>query len=347
MTAKEMHIKVEQGIQKIAANRTRKLYPEEIDFVLNGMVTRFIKDGIRLNSEGVYEISELYAQALAPLKVVNYQNPLRKVTDDFYQCNLPADFNYLVSAGISVGSTCSNKEDAIEVTTESWRNYLINLTTTKSAKPYYQTFSILLADGTTISNSQVPGYTGYDRPEQIFQFGNLVKELLWEHGVNAYFEEMDDFSRNGYIIIPGALAPITSVLIDGNAVSVTTTAAVTRTFTDAQVMTMADIRLMKGAYSHALRTTAYYRTSAKSPLAEAHGTGSIYVYVDSSFIVGYLLSTYIRKPRRIDVKLQRNCDIHPDFHEDICDRAVVYLKEKFGQPGWQADLQEKSIQQTL
>jgi len=35
MTIREMHIEIEQATQQVAANRGRKWYPEEIDWVLN------------------------------------------------------------------------------------------------------------------------------------------------------------------------------------------------------------------------------------------------------------------------------------------------------------------------
>lgn len=345
MNINEMHIAINVGLQKMAANRTRKFLPQEIDLGINNSIDRLVKDGIRQNGEGLYEINEFYAQALAPLKEVGIPVRMEKVNPDRFMGYMPADFRFLISAAASVGKACDNT--SLPAHQETWTNFIVPLGTTKTTGPFWQTFSLSLSTGETITNQSIPGYTGYLSKEEQFEFSNIIQEILWEYGINAYLETFAGLYRPNSIIIPAPNALIVNFTIDGTLVVINTAMTTSKTFYEASKVVMSHARVSKGVIAHSARTTPYFESGTDSVLLEEFGLGGLYVYADDSFIVRELQTTYLRKPRKVDVKLQRGCDLHPSFHQDICDRTITHLSERIGDPSWQQKLVEKNAQQPL
>lgn len=346
MNARQMNTDVTLSLQKVAANRTRKFLEEEVDFLLNKMVGRFMRGAIRLNEMGYYEINERYAQALAPLKEVDIPIPFERVSDKLYTGQMPADFLYLVSPGVQVADACGG--NTISHTAQTWRTFSIDLTTAKATGPFWQTFSITLADGTSISQGNFPGYAGYKSKEELWEFARLIQEELWSRGVNVYFETLGDLYKPDNFLMFVPASPITAFTIDGTVKPIPQISSQVRNFGSAPVIEQAGMaRVVKSGMAHRMLTNRYYGTSAASPLLEEFSLGKIQAHVDTTFIVSGLAATYIRRPRKIDVKLHRGCDLHPDFHEEICDMAIVHIKNLIADPSWTAKVQENSLQQVL
>lgn len=347
MNIEEMHITVEQGMQKFAANRTRKFFPEEIDWKINREIERFITIAITENRFGFYEINERYAQAVAPLKETNIGVPAYLVAPDRYKVYMPADFRYMVSPGVVVAVACENSGSGQMQRSESTRNvYAWNLQTAKSTANFWATFSFTFPTG-AITQASIPGWTGYKTNKELFQFANIIQETMWALGINAYFEQFEDLYMPGHLIITGSSLPLSAVVIDGTLVAATTLRTETLTSDNAVYLRSQPGRVMRGSVHHNMRITPYYNTNWESPLLEEFQVGGLSIYADSAYTVRGMEATYLRKPRRVDINLQRSCDLHPAFHETICNMVIQSSLEMVGSPQWQQKVQVDNVPQPL
>ena len=98
-------------------------------------------------------------------------------------------------------------------------------------------------------------------------------------------------------------------------------------------------RLVRGHFRSSLRSSAFAKTTSVSPISAVSGN-QIKVYHDGKFIISKLRVSYVRKPAKISLLLNQNCDIAEEFHQEICDRAVLYIKELIGSPDWEVKLRD-------
>lgn len=336
-----------QGTQKLAANRTRKLQPEEIDWSINRMIEKFMNNAITLKEYGYYEINERYAQAIAPLKETAINVPAYDQGNNLYKVLMPADFRYMVSPGVVRALVCENTAAGSMTKTDSILNvYAWDLRTIKSTPTFWQTFSLIFPGG-SISNATFSGWTGYKTNKEVYQFANLIQESLWAQGINAFFETYDNLYYPGFLLIPGSVSPLTAVTIDGTLVTQTIVSTGTVTINDADVLDIVAGRILRGSVSHTVRTTPYYKTQGNSPLLEEHRIGGLLVYADNTFTVRGLECNYLRKPRKVDVSLQRGCDLHPSYHKTICNMVVEDTLNMIGSAQWQSKVQSDNMPQTI
>lgn len=342
-----MHIEVQQGMQKLASNRTRKLFSEEIDWTLNRMVEKFITSAITENRFGYYEINERYAQAIAPLKEVGVQVQANVAGTNLYAVQMPADFRYMVSPGVIVGVACENQAPGQMSRVTSTQNlYGWDLRTQKTTPQFWAAFSFVFTGG-SLTNANLPGWTGYKTIKEQYQFANVLQEMLWTLGINAYYETYGNLYYPGMLIVPGATTPFSAVSIDGNLVPATTLKTTVIENDNAMYLRTQPGRIMRGSVNHNMRVTPYFNTTWESPLLEESQMGHLQVYADNTYTVRGLEATYLRKPRKIDLSLRRGCDLHPSYHKIICNMAIQDALEQVASPQWTQKVQVDNLPQPL
>ena len=107
MTVQEMHHAVEQGLQKVASNSFDTFLPEEIDFALNKMQERFIKQRFWALSDpkqqGLHG-AQKRVDDLRILTVLDYSDDI--VTPDLYadheDFDLPTDYMFLINGRVKI-----------------------------------------------------------------------------------------------------------------------------------------------------------------------------------------------------------------------------------------------------
>jgi len=103
MTVTEMHHAVEQGLQKVASSSFDTFLPEEIDFALNKMQERFIKQRFWAISDpkgtGLHG-SQKRADDLRIVTVLDYNDNVTtpSLTADHEDFDLPTDYMFLINA---------------------------------------------------------------------------------------------------------------------------------------------------------------------------------------------------------------------------------------------------------
>lgn len=336
MTVREMHLEVNQSLQQVAANRTRKYLSEEIDWVLNKIQARFVQQclrPIRADTSGKYRFADqLRADALRSLIVYKtvtcYYKSLGVV-----QAALPADYQYLMTDVSEYYLKCT--QTPTEVTTnEDYHVLRLNKTSAPTA-PYYVTGTFQIG-GTVLSLpgslSNFSNYTGFAAKEDVIFLKDWILSYLWRNGVEVYWEKYGSIFEPDCFIIPGPLPVPLTLSWDGVGVTQIVTKFQSRTrYTVTGTKQQIDNRLLS-PYDVTSIYTPYYAPSSQTPASELVDN-SLLVYHDVNTIVDGVFLSYVRKPQPISLSLGLNCEINPDFHQTICDMATEYIMKQVKDEG--------------
>jgi hypothetical protein len=180
MYVKEMHIEVNQSLQKISANTTRKMFPEEIDWLLNKHQDRFIKNKLKpRGNTGGFEIEQVDSDAIRTLIKTNVQVPAYKYGAR-YGSNLPGDYKYLIADSSAIKKLC-NKTATAENVTENL--LVIPIKKTVGTSPFYSTVTLTINGSVVFSIASLAqdnnsDYTGFNSSEQIYEISAALLHAL-------------------------------------------------------------------------------------------------------------------------------------------------------------------------
>ena len=340
MFIREMHIEVEQSLQKVAANATRKFLKEEVDWVLNKMMHRFIQSKVKIADSG--KVTQLDTDALRSLVVSGKEIPAIVDNSSRLRFPLPSNYMHLLSDASIVLKKCVE-----EVGTETVSDSFVLVPVSKStlgSPPYYADVS-LTTDGYTYvlpaDLSTLAEYVGFNSVNSVYEVvAYILGKARKYDDAEVYWQFYDDMNAANSFVIKGSTGILT---VDGTTVVGSSSQHnYTRFKTPVQSGSYVDNRLSSTHEISNLRATAFYQTNALSPISELVGN-TLYVYRDDSFIVTKVQVNYIRKPKRMSLDLGIDCEIAEEYHQTICDLAVEYLKGRLGDaPGKQ--LMEQDIQ---
>jgi hypothetical protein len=352
MNVKEMHIEVNQSLQKIAANKTRKLFPEEVDWLLNKNQERFIDLHVtpRKDGSGGFEIDQHATDAVRKLIRTRAVMDCFNTDPKRAAIILPGDYRNLLSDASVLKKLCGSTATSSVLT----KNLLV-IPIRKSAGingVYYANATVTINGNiefniTDITQSYDGSYIGYNSPEQIYEIINIMIWTLKGKGFEVYWEEYGDryYPKSLVVVSAGALSG--SVTLDG----------VTRNGTVLQqsfalkdvtgkISKEVDNTLTPTHKISTLNSTAFFKTMAEGPISELAGT-YLYAYTDETFIVTNMVISYVRKPRRISIILGQDCELAPESHQKICDLTVEYIKAMIADPTWEAKLRDNIARTTL
>lgn len=331
MNVREMHIEVNQSLQKVAANRTRKFLSQETDWVLNKMVDRFIQSKLRPKGNGSFEIDELEVDAISNLIVPNKILGAYIQPGVGYISYLPCDYKYLIADSSFTQPVCGMVPAAYALTL-----VLTSMRQEQSQKTdarYYETVSLAMNATTLNIPADLPyfnKYTGYVSKEDVSFLVPYIRNHF-KPNFQVYWERFADvYQPNHYIIV--AAAPVTATMnLDGIVVTQVSQSSKALTLHLGTTTKAVANRLVPSSKVPELMATAYYKSAAISPISELSGN-NLYVYSDSNFIVTKTRVTYIKEPQVISLDLGTDCDLSGSFHQQICDLAVEYLKGRLENP---------------
>lgn len=326
-----MHIEIQQSTQHVAAARTRKFEPEEIDWILNKQQDRFVLACLRPLQNGGFELDEAGYSKIGNLVEPNVSLKAWIESAKTYKSYLPANLMYLVSDRSLVNNLCGAAPVVASGTLyRTWlRQDYSALTLGSGHLKYYYAMAITMPDSVFTVPTDFPygnSYDGYKQKPDVVTF--LVPWILWNKK-NWYWAKFDDLDKPGhYIQVQETVQAVTaSLTIDATALTPTSTIG-----TDTKTLTRhtntgleTENRLTSSEKIATLNQAAFWRTAYYSPITER--TGNILrTYRDESFIVSGTIITYVRKPRPISLSLNSDCEINPDYHQALCDLCVEYLK---------------------
>lgn len=339
MTSLEMHIEVNQGLQKVAANTTRKFLTEEIDWVLNKIQDRFIRSCLRpvelekFNGRYTF-VDQIRADSIKTLVVSNLQLPA--YGDPYWSTRqkaiLPKDYTYLLSDTSEIALLCAKPLTIADTT--STLTLLKLVKTNASNAPYYAS-GVLDINGTILNIPADLGmlatYAGFEAKEEVVLLVDYILNYFWKKGIEVYWEKYGEVHSQGNFIIPSA----SSASITWDSIVVTSTSTqnyVHRVLNANGVATLtADNRLMPSAEISTYLNTPFFGTSSKGLISEL-STNLLYIYRDNNCTVKSVRISYIRKPQPISLLLGSDCELSSQVHQLICDLTVEYLKKVIESP---------------
>lgn len=330
MTVRDMHIEVEQSVAVVAANRTRKYLPEEIDWVLNKQMGRFIQSRLKPRKDsGGFEIDQVGADSIRNL--ITNTDIVPYIIDPLtYKCFFPPDYAYLISDSSFTTLNCGRPDPALISNTLFITNQRQERSAL-SAPPYYANMQLVMPNGSVIIPTALPYGNSFAGYQDINDVSFLVPWICYEG--ELYWERFDDIYLPGRYIYVGLTAPAGSIfiIVDGTSSfenSTSTKAFFTHTAGPGKERSN---RLTASSLVSDLQQAAFYKTTYYSPISELENN-TLKVYRDNSFTVSNVSITYVRKPQPISLYLNTDCEINPLFHQTICDLAVEYLKGRLNDP---------------
>ena len=331
MNVQEMHIEINQSLQQVASNSTRKYYSEEIDWVINKIQHRFVQNCLKpIQVDGKitnkFTIDQLKVDALRHLIKVQ-ELPTTIGLLNTVEAILPCDYMYLLADASEVFKLCGAALTTESVTTTL---KLLKLTQTSKSSPLFYATSSLSLNGTTLSipaDLDTPNnYTGYQTKQDIMFLRDWYLDKLRAEGIEVYWERYGNFyKQNTFIFIGTAASNLTH---DGITVTQETTKVINNTRpTNGTTGTIVDNRLANSDQVATLMNTPFYKTSVESPISELR-SNVLSVHCDDSLTVKRVYITYIRIPQTVSLTLGTNCEITEQFHQTICDLAVEYITSR-------------------
>lgn len=347
MTAQEMLIEVNTSLQAIGASKTRKFYPQEIEWYLNKMVNRFVQDSVRRKesqtSGGGYsvkdvdittfEIDELYRDAIRNLIAEQYLPINYDPSGTSGVIYLPANYSYLTDLGGSVDKCSPFK--SITLTSKDYQIIGVPMpvnSVVSSPGPYFANLTITI--NSVVVYSRTGGYDYNSSFQVIEEICNTVPNIA-QNVVGPY-------KKMGYLLLmlPKPTSGNNSLVIAYDAVTLTSTVlnTVTAKETGAAIIPAnTPVRSLRDNIGYNSNNTPYYKSSNESLTTSVQGS-LIQINTATNFIVNGMWIGYIRKPGRISVSLNNTSDIAPDYHNQICDMTVQHIRERIGDPKWQTGI---------
>ena len=355
MNIKEMHIDIMQSTQKIASNRTRTLFPQEIDWLLNKQQNRLIDSKVtpKKDGSGGFEVNQFDVDSIR--NIIKSRVALPALLDEpgkRYKAFLPGDYRNLLSDISAVQKLCGTTA-VPEKSIRSVNLLVVPLfKSKKSAAPYYTTFNLTINGNvefnvTTYTQLRDVSYTGYNSVEEIYELRDAVLHVLLSKGFDAYWEQ---YAGKNY---PGSLIVVSNNTISGSVtIDTTATAGVVYPYSEYTYALGTGIaeevtnRLTATHKVDNLNGTPFYETQADSPLSELVGN-QIAVHVNENFIVSNLRISYVRKPRKMSLILGHDCELNDLVHPALCDLVVEYYKAMIQDPNWEVKLKDNMIRTQL
>jgi hypothetical protein len=352
-----MHIQFELGLQKLGSWARRKFLREEIDNFLNRAQDQFIQDSVKVKEDTLgFETIQVDIDRIRPIVAIKTINAEYKKTYKSYieyNIGLPSDYSYLVSDRWYDAKTCSTN-----ITTSSSRA-IIPIPfedSTAIAQPYYADFQIRMAGGMVddvvivLSDDTNSLWTGVTTIEQKFSIPRLVQELFQQkinsddlgiggsYLTSIYWEKYKNFYYpNNFVFIvtpvtPGVFTYTPALTLD--TVEIDNDGGVEEDYivhsTVDGLYSNHTSRLVRSSKLDNVLQTEYYKPQITSPVSAIDGD-TLRLFSHTSRIVNSVDLTYIRQAQRINLTLQRNCELAPDFHQKIVDMAVQYATGRLEQ----------------
>lgn len=354
MNVQEMHIEINISTQKIRSNYYRKFLTSEIDWLLNKHVDRFVKDRIKQDQDSLgFDATEIDLDALRTIVVLDRQLATFQVEDDATRAELPGNYSYLIDDFSNTIDKCDKGNYTIATRTQTTPVYIYTFPLQQSdltaPGPYYQNMSMQLNGVQLFNAASLPGLPD---PTELWAVRDYILNQLSEYVLNSlqsspqaaidfYWETFGGYTSSNSILAVTTIQQTSLNQLNIDDIVITgTESTVTKNFIpNINAGKLANDRLVRGPFRSKLRTSTFCRTIPNSPISAVSGN-QLKIYHDGKFIVSKSKISYVRKPAKINLLLNQNCDIAPEFHQEICDRVSLYIKELTDAPDWEVKFRD-------
>ena len=331
MTAQEMHIGVNQWLQKINARETDSFEVPEIDWALSEECLRFIKQRVNPLSntkrQGFQSTQKRYddlQELITSAKLLCY-----KKDDDTVFSFLPQDYFSLINDRSAVKNLCNSPINSVQTSIEHKQVCVVPFPAISGTSPFYTGLKFLRTDtGATLFDvaNYVTTTNGIQNETEKFYIINLALEKMnkLSPDLEVRWENFDDvYYPNSFVFVVSILPSLTGVTVMPNN---TIIPSVTKDYLKYILPTTKEVpnRLTKTEDLYVLLNSVYGTTIVSDPISSL-SRGKINVHHRQKFILSFVKIDYIRKPRKIDLILNQSCELSSNVHEEIVENTARRL----------------------
>jgi len=367
MNVQEMHLAIQQGVDKINSLQADLLLSEEIDIELNKSMIRFINTKYGKNNkyrkgfeESQKRIDDLRSLVREYRGLVTFKETLgtKFFIDSF---TLPSDYLYLVNTltNSTINEDCSSTEyflsdpDPVIYFTIPLDTFVFNNNTSVPHSIIMYEDKTNTALGAAIVWENTNSYT---YPADI----NAVREDILDNpgiGFDIYWEQYGDLNFQGqFIVIPntnthpwvewdasvGTVTELVNVDANGNqlqskvarysAAFLNNRRAIINNTGVKEVTAKSTFVQQDDIFT--LLTDPFNTTKYTDPLYTIRGN-ALDIYTSDIFIIDSVKITYVRKPAKISLSLGVSCELPEHCHQEIVDMTVSSILEGISDPRYQ------------
>tara|TARA_R100000541_G_scaffold624_1_gene4008 strand:+ start:429 stop:1556 length:1128 start_codon:yes stop_codon:yes gene_type:complete len=365
MNVQEMHLAIQQGVDKINSLQADLLLPQEIDIELNKSQMRFVntkygknnkyRKGFEESQKRIDDLRTLVREYEAP---VNFKEVLGvKFSIDSF--SLPPDYLYLVNtlSKIHRNDTCT-QIDYILTEPLPVIFFSISLDTfVCNGSTSIANSIIMYEDAADLTKGQAVVWqntSSYVFPQDI----NSVRIDILNNvgpGFAVYWEQFGDLNYQGnFIIVPDTnlypwlewdasvgtvttmvnVAPLGAHLQSQGPIYSSFNLKEKRALTTNFVESTVGSTFVQQDDIFTLLTDPFNTTKHTDPLYTIRGN-AIDIYTSDIFIIDALKITYVRKPSQISLSLGISCELPEHCHQEIVDMTVSSILEGISDPRYQ------------
>ena len=373
MNIQEMHIAVNQGVDKIHSFQADVLLPEEIDIELNKNIHRFISQ--RFNSKGNkygvgFEESQKRIDDLRTLLTEVNLLPLfkEKVLSNIFidTVDFPIDYYHLIRVSAHTAVYKCKRLETENRTINGFQYFPVPSTAIYTTNTGFATQLNISTDSTYLVSStyllqDLDNLPAFENIDAVINYLTDPTNLV--PGVEIYWEQHEQVSvPNSFIFIidPNVFEDfaddagllngdviIHSVLGGGNTgLAEITNLTYGTESPDSYVREPLDYNLDEmtiGVYAakfsqhddiYKMLGDPFNRTTHKAPLYTITDN-KLELYSNDIFIISNVKMLYIRKPATVSLSLQVNCDLPDNVHQEIVDMTVATILGNINDPRYQ------------
>ena len=361
MNVQEMHLAVQQGVDKINSLQADMLLPQEIDIELNKSQMRFIntkysgnnrhRTGFEESQKRIDDLRTLVREFEAP---VTFKEQLRNniFVDTF---RLPADYMYLINQQSTVWiDNCNTMNwnllypDPINYFTISLSDFVCDKNTTIADS------IVMYEDASDLTQGQAILWSNANNLVFPADVGQLIQNIIdnAEPGFTVHWEQLAALNHPGEFIVEVDTDIHDWFQWDASVGTVTTLVALNNAG-----VTLDSVRALNSGLSFnekrdpvefterlmvsntfiqqddifTMLQDPFNTTKHTDPLTTIRGN-EIDIYTSDIFIIDTVKITYIRNPRNISLPLGIDCELPEHSHQEIVDATVSSILEGISDP---------------
>lgn len=341
MNIKEMHIDINQQLQRIDASAQDWFEPEELDLAIYREMVRFIKthynpagnryfEGFENSTKRIQDLRHLIVPSYTDITFVSEED------DKLVKFPFPSDHMLLTrvrprSNYVECSSSISTSVGSVEF---SYADLFFDMFYSKNSISSFDIEVVFSGGGTQsiLSSSFKNNLSVYSFPEDWPYFlraliddasANYTYEVRWESYKNVY-------EKDKLIVETGDTATSVKLTVDGNVTQdVSTKKSNPKYYSFTGEEGTLKFEYVRGSYSQLhdidmLLEDPFNTTRPKKPLFTIRNN-YIEFYVDEDFYVDSARIDYIRWPKRVSRNRNQDCELPESTHDEIVANTVAHL----------------------
>lgn len=345
MLVKEMHIGVNLLLEKVNSNFIDSIEPEELDWALNEEVLRFIKQRINPKSndkqQGFQDNQKRFEDLkplIVPVTLPSYTNDSNTVFS-----HLPADYLIRINDRSTVKDLCGESFSTVGTTNI---NKYVSCITIKDDTGLFAYFKIVINGTTVFDITNYPSIsTGLPSIESKFELFLIVKKALTDLGFDCKYGKYYDVDcGQGITIVSDTPLVIT---VEYSLTDINLMSSITQVLNKLnQVSATFEIsnRFVSTEIFYKLLASSFGTTISYSPLSTMEGN-KIIVAHNQKFIPTTIKLSYLRKPRKISLSLNQDCDLDDWIQSEIVDNTAKRLAGLLESNGYKNIINENLLKE--